>query len=457
MTTFTRPFPRRTEQLFIRQTTMPVSLEHRAALTATLPLMAIHIQEIAVSFYHTLFLEYPSFKNMFNHSALVRLQPDAIAAAIYSYITNMDDVTRIESVLEKVSHKHASLGVKTEHFDIYRDGLLRAFRRVLGADIFTPDVSSAYSAAYDNLAGILCRRQQTIIAEQQVKSHGWEGWRDMRIVKRVEECDDVCSLYLKPQDGGNLPLFLPGQYISLRVSIPDTDTFQTRQFSLIDPPSHHGGQDTTYRVAIQKFQNCQPEHHVFIGTTIYETCHKDDAISVSQPTGNFHLDVEDIDELTPIVLISAGAGMTSLMSISQSLIQQSTSIHETLSNHVSGTTQQRSITWIHSARNSKHNPFVSQLLSIPETHNNLQTLIYHTQPLESEKLGNDYDVQGRMNLLDFDNNQRQRLLHVDNSQTLYYVCGSDRFMLKVSEGLDQMGIDFARQKLERIDVGSVRA
>jgi nitric oxide dioxygenase len=45
--------------------------------------------------------------------------------------------------------------------------------------------------------------------------------RQYRVVRRIEEPDDVISLVLEPVDGGTLPAIAPGQYVSVFVDLPD--------------------------------------------------------------------------------------------------------------------------------------------------------------------------------------------------------------------------------------------
>jgi nitric oxide dioxygenase len=45
--------------------------------------------------------------------------------------------------------------------------------------------------------------------------------RQYRVVRRIEEPDDVISLVLEPVDGGALPAITPGQYVSVFVDLPD--------------------------------------------------------------------------------------------------------------------------------------------------------------------------------------------------------------------------------------------
>jgi ferredoxin-NADP reductase len=63
--------------------------------------------------------------------------------------------------------------------------------------------------------------------------------RQYRVVRRIEEPDDVFSLVLEPVDGGALPAIAPGQYVSVFVDLPD-GARQPRQYRCPQPPYEPG-------------------------------------------------------------------------------------------------------------------------------------------------------------------------------------------------------------------------
>src|SRR6266850_3765396 len=48
----------------------------------------------------------------------------------------------------------------------------------------------------------------------------WNGYRKFTVSKKIRECEDVSSFYLKPHDGKSLPPFKPGQYLTFQLDIP---------------------------------------------------------------------------------------------------------------------------------------------------------------------------------------------------------------------------------------------
>lgn len=60
------------------------------------------------------------------------------------------------------------------------------------------------------------------IYEAQANAEGgWSGWRPFVVAKRLDETPDVVSFYLKPADGGKVPAWKPGQFVSVRAYLPE--------------------------------------------------------------------------------------------------------------------------------------------------------------------------------------------------------------------------------------------
>ena len=76
----------------------------------------------------------------------------------------------------------------------------------------------------------------------------WNGFRKFEIHRIVSEAKDINSFYLAPHDGRPLPPFLPGQYLTFQLKIPDLGKPLVRCYSLSDSPNH----PDYYRVSIKK-------------------------------------------------------------------------------------------------------------------------------------------------------------------------------------------------------------
>ena len=78
-------------------------------------------------------------------------------------------------------------------------------------------------------------------------SPAWQGFRPLRVSRKVRESTNVISLVLEPIDGHPLIEALPGQFVVLRLRpAPDTPAL-FRSYSLSGEPSAE-----RYRVSIKR-------------------------------------------------------------------------------------------------------------------------------------------------------------------------------------------------------------
>lgn len=143
---------------------------------------------------------------------------------MYEYAANIDDLTPVLPIVERLCNKHASLHIVPEQYPIVGANLLQGITDVLGADVFKGDLYDAWVAAYWQLAHLLIAREAALYGQA-----GWEGWKEFVVKKKVKEADDVTSFYLSPKDGTKLPAHRPGQYISVQKYINELGFLQSRQ------------------------------------------------------------------------------------------------------------------------------------------------------------------------------------------------------------------------------------
>ncbi|GAA3352980.1 hypothetical protein GCM10017744_004280 [Streptomyces antimycoticus] len=105
-------------------------------IKATLPLVGAHIQEITTRFYAHLFSTHPELLDgIFNRGNQAKgTQQQALAgsvAAFASALVNTPDRLP-ENLLARVAHKHASLGIAPDQYQVVHDSLMWAIADVLG-------------------------------------------------------------------------------------------------------------------------------------------------------------------------------------------------------------------------------------------------------------------------------------------------------------------------------------
>ena len=82
-------------------------------------------------------------------------QPRRLAGAILAYARNIDKLANLGPAVNRMVQRHVQTGVKPEHYPYVADALLPAIRDVLGEEIATDVVLSAWGEAYWMLADIL--------------------------------------------------------------------------------------------------------------------------------------------------------------------------------------------------------------------------------------------------------------------------------------------------------------
>jgi len=404
------------------------------AIKATVPVLQEHGVTVTSRFYSNMLSDYPDLNNVFNQSNQANQhQAKALAGSLYAYATNIDDLGRVSPALEHISHKHASLYIRPDQYDIVGRYLLMAMGEVLG-EAFTPAIQDAWAAAYWEVANLLIGIEKDLLAE----ADGWTDWRDFRIVNKVHESSEVTSFYLSPVDGKSLPSFKPGQYISVQTNVPALKYMQARQYSLSDAPNPR-----YYRISVKK----EPEikgsdgeeyHPAYISNLLHESRNIGDVLQVSHPYGEFYLDPKERTD-APIVLLSAGVGLTPMVSMVNTLVQDSQS-------------SDRTISWIHAARSSEAQAFGSHMQETAKQHDNISSVVFNKKPSAQSAKGVDYDFQSRMDLDVVD----KGYLHLDKP-AVYYICGPSSFMTDMAEKLKGYGVDHDRIKLEIFGTGMLSA
>ena len=149
-----------------------LSDKSRPVIEATLPVMDQHIQEIADSFYRHLFDTHAEMLDgVFNCGNQAEgTQEVALAGSVTAFATalvNTPDQLP-EHLLARVGHKHASLGVEPEQYQIVHDALMWAIGDVLG-DAVTPQIAAAWEEVYWLMAYTLIHIERGIYSASGVR------------------------------------------------------------------------------------------------------------------------------------------------------------------------------------------------------------------------------------------------------------------------------------------------
>ncbi|MBE1536551.1 globin domain-containing protein [Actinomadura algeriensis] len=278
-----------------------LSSDHAEIVRATLPAVVAHGVEITGEFYDSMFVAHPELRNLFNQGNQANgEQRRALAgsvAAFAEHLVTPDSGVPFQQIMSRIAHKHASLGIRPEQYTIVGRHLLEAVGTVLG-DAVTPQVHAAWSEVYWLFATLLIAEEARLY--QEAACGPATPYRTWRVVERRDEARDVISLVLAPADGGAVPAHLPGQYVSVAVTLPD-GLRQPRQYTL-----SRADADGTVQITLRRVRGTDGSPDGAVSTYLFEHAAAGTELEVSAPFG----DVVLADEEDPLVLISAGIGIT---------------------------------------------------------------------------------------------------------------------------------------------------
>lgn len=103
-----------------------------------------------------------------------------------------------------------SLDIRPEQYPIVGENLLAALVEVLGSAVDS-ETLEAWRVAYAQLTAVLTGAEAALYAKA-----AWTGYRPFRVTRKQRESDEITSFYLMPADGGAVPSFVPGQYVTVK-------------------------------------------------------------------------------------------------------------------------------------------------------------------------------------------------------------------------------------------------
>ncbi|SJN10109.1 Flavohemoprotein (Hemoglobin-like protein) (Flavohemoglobin) (Nitric oxide dioxygenase) [Leucobacter sp. 7(1)] len=283
---------------------MQLSPQSEATVAATAAVVAAHADEITATFYPAMFAAHPELRNVFNAAnQAIGEQPKALAASVVAFAVQLidPDAPDFTPVLQRIAHKHVSLGIRAPEYTIVGRHLMAAIGTVLG-DAVTPEVAAAWDEVYWLFATQLIAEEARLYALGGTDPE--QPWREYRVTARQEHSAEVFSLLLTPV-AGELPEVRTGQYIAIAVDLPSGQR-QPRQYTVSNGP----GADAL-RVTIKRVRGADGTPDGVVSGWLHEYAQPGTVLEVSQPAGDVVLD----NTAAPLVLVSAGIGITPVAAI----------------------------------------------------------------------------------------------------------------------------------------------
>ncbi|MBS0028320.1 NO-inducible flavohemoprotein [Chitinophaga sp. 22321] len=387
-----------------------MTTEQKQLVTATVPVLREHGVLLTTHFYQRMFTHNPELKHVFNMGNQQNgKQQTALAMAVLAYAEHIENPAVLMPVVNSIGHKHTSLDIRPEHYAIVGKHLLASIAEVLG-DAATPELLDAWAAAYQQLAAIMSGHEQHLYAAQVSKNAGWTGWKPFLVKQKIKESAEITSFYLYPADGGAVADFVPGQYISLRLFLPELNLLQPRQYSISCAPN-----GAYYRISVKRETGASHPDGM-ISNRLHHHIGEGDVVELSAPAGTFTLNK---NTARPKVFISGGVGQTPLMAMLEALLNKQVVTP---------------ITWVHGCRSEAVHAFKDRLHELAGAYSHLNHHIFYDQPEIPTK------HTGRVDLSEI----KTTVLQPDAD---YYICGPAPFISKhygflVENGVDTTAIHF---------------
>ncbi|GGJ95890.1 NO-inducible flavohemoprotein [Pseudomonas matsuisoli] len=377
----------------------------RDIIKATIPLLETGGEALTTHMYQRMFARHPEVKALFNQTHQGRgNQPRALAMAVLAYARNIDRLEQLGPLVGQIVAKHVSLNILPRHYPIVGENLLAAIREVLGEEIATDAVIDAWAVAYGQLADLLMGIEEKTYADFESSTGGWRGARPFKVARKVRESAAITSFYLQPADGGPVAGFKPGQYIGVRLLIDGQEV--RRNYSLSALSNGH-----EYRISVKR------EPNGVASSFLHERVAEGDVVELFPPAGDFTL----ADSNKPLVLISAGVGITPALTMLEAAQDSGRPIH-----------------FIHCARNADVHAFDSWLKARCAEVPQLRYRVCYSDPAADDVC----DAQGLL-----DQTRLAEWLPEDRDVDAYFL-GPKPFMAMMKRSLRELGVPDAQARYE---------
>ena len=163
-----------------------LSDQNRPVIEATLPVVGEHIGTIAERFYGHMFTEHPELLDgTFNRGNQASgEQQQALAGSVAAFASSLIETPeRVpENLLSRIAHKHASLGIRADQYQVVHDNLMWAIVDVLG-DAVTAEVAAAWDEVYWLMANALINQERGLYSARGVRPE--TVWRDWQVERKI--------------------------------------------------------------------------------------------------------------------------------------------------------------------------------------------------------------------------------------------------------------------------------
>jgi len=230
-----------------------------------------------------------------------------------------------------------------------------------------------------------------------------ESVRSLRLIEKISESEDVTSFVFEARDAGPLPIFEAGQHLPIELHVPGLEEPVRRTYSLSGAPSHE-----RYRISVKREPQGLASRH------LHDHVEPGEIIDTSRPAGDFMMTCNKC----PVVLVSAGVGVTPMMSMLHALAADG---------------GENPVWFVHGARDGAHHPLAREARELAARRVGIRVHVAYSRPRPEDKTGIDYDSAGRV-----DGALLASL--IEEIDAHYFLCGPTQFMADLQSDLERRNI-----------------
>lgn len=243
----------------------------------------------------------------------------------------------------------------------------------------------------------------------ELSSEGeWHGYRPLIVTRRQIESADVVSFELDDKSGNALPPHDAGQFLTLKFDVSGREIVRT--YTIVSRSENGRG----YAIAVKREAGAGGVPAGIGSTHLHEHLVEGSSVLALPPRGQFVLKLGD----RPVVLLSAGIGVTPMVAMLQQLAVCS---------------RKRPVLFAHGARCGSEHALDAQVQSAISRAPYLKRFVKYSSPQTADARGVHFDEPGRLTVSDV-----ERLMGSLDAD--FYICGPVAFMRDIVKDLSDCGV-----------------
>lgn len=232
----------------------------------------------------------------------------------------------------------------------------------------------------------------------------WPGFREFRVARTAMESDDVKSIWLEAIDGAALPPPLPGQHLAIKAAAGENGATEMRMYSLSGDPAL-----STYRISVKR------EDHGLFSRYLHANAAAGMTLEASAPRGDFLLKPGQ----TPVVLLSAGIGVTPMLAMLYALTEDKAA--------------KRDVWWFHGARDGRHHAFRQEVQALVSQRPSTKVSVFYSRPDAEDRTDGRFNIEGHLTVA-------QMQASGVPKEADFYLCGPQPFLQAMRKQLSEWGV-----------------